>query len=246
MEQLHGPDVVALVGDSHAIQYEVGLSILLHGYGSNMELLTKPGCPILDGITLKRDTLHNNCIATRDQALVHLQNTTTPIIVDQYWSFYDDSVVDYKLADGSYSALQSRGSYFKLESALERTMEKLVKTGRKILLIGAQVNANCHFDRARLYQGPLPHARLAPCLPGERESAEKSGAQMNDLLARVQSKWPENIELLRPIDYLCHSECPTMKDGLWLYFDDTHFSVAGSRYMVHRAETPITQFLALH
>jgi hypothetical protein len=36
-----------------------------------------------------------------------------------------------------------------------------------------------------------------------------------------------------------------MSNGLWLYFDGTHFSVAGSRYIVQRAEIPLEQFLAL-
>jgi hypothetical protein len=37
-----------------------------------------------------------------------------------------------------------------------------------------------------------------------------------------------------------------MHDGLWLYFDGTHFSVAGSRYMVQKAEILLTEFLVRH
>ena len=130
---------------------------------------------------------------------------------------------------------QAIGSYQKLERALDTTIERFVATGRRVLLIGSQVDANCHFNRSRLYQGPLPHAPLKPCVAGSRQLAEAAGAQMNNLLARVQSKWPDSVQLLKPIDYLCGpSDCPTMHDGLWLYFDRTHFSVAGSRFIAQR------------
>jgi hypothetical protein len=243
MVRLDGPVVLALVGDSHAIQYDVGLSVLLRRFHSNMEILASPGCPILYGVSLKNHPLRDGCIAARDRALDRLGTTDIPIIFDQFWSFYDDSTIDSDLREEA--SLREAGSYKKLQSALERTMAEFVKGGRRVLLIGSQVDANCHFDRSRLYQGPLPHAELPPCLAASKEITERAGARMNALLEIVQSKWPNNISLLRPIDYLCDSECPTMSNGLWLYFDGTHFSVAGSRYMVQRAEIPLEQFLAL-
>jgi SGNH domain (fused to AT3 domains) len=63
------------------------------------------------------------------------------------------------------------------------------------------------------------------------------------MLAAIQAKWPDRIELLRPVDYLCGEECPTVKEGLWLYRDGSHFTVAGSNYMVARAAVPIVEFL---
>jgi peptidoglycan/LPS O-acetylase OafA/YrhL len=243
MAQLDGPVVLALVGDSHAIQYDVGLSILLHRFRSNMDILASPGCPMLYGISVKSNLTRSGCITVRDRALNRLGMTDIPIIFDQFWSFYDDATIDSDFIDET--SLQEVGSYNKLHSALDRTMAEFVKGGRRVLLIGSQVDANCHFDRARLYQGPLPHAAMPPCLPASKEVSERAGARMNALLEMVQAKWPNNITLLRPVDYLCDSECPTMSNGLWLYFDGTHFTVAGSKYMVQRAEIPLKQFLAL-
>jgi peptidoglycan/LPS O-acetylase OafA/YrhL len=240
---LYGPVAVALVGDSHAAQYDVGLSILLEKSGTSMEILGGSGCPILYGLSLSTHPLRKKCIATRDAALERLRQTSAPIIFNQFWSFYDDATVDYEPESGADTAPPIKGSYDKLVRALENTVEKFVVGGRRVLLIGSQVDANCQFNRSRLYQGPLPHAPLKPCPAGTRARAEKSGEAMNDLLARIQSKWPDRVLLLRPVDYLCNrSECPTMEDGLWLYFDGTHFSVAGSRYMALRAEAPLTHF----
>jgi hypothetical protein len=48
--------------------------------------------------------------------------------------------------------------------------------------------------------------------------------------------------MLRPVDFICDAECPVIKDGIWLYSDYRHFSVAGSRCIVTRAEIPLTKF----
>ena len=64
------------------------------------------------------------------------------------------------------------------------------------------------------------------------------------MLGRIQAKWPGQVQLLRPVDYFCDTECPTVKDGVWLYRDGNHFTVAGSQYMVQRADGPISAFLA--
>jgi hypothetical protein len=63
------------------------------------------------------------------------------------------------------------------------------------------------------------------------------------MLSRIQAKWPNQVELLRPVDYFCDKECPVVDNGLWLYFDLTHFSVAGSKYMVSRAAGEFRKFL---
>jgi peptidoglycan/LPS O-acetylase OafA/YrhL len=243
MAPLTGPVAVSLVGDSHAVQYEVGLSALLNRSGVNMEILGGAGCPILHGATLKAHQRRQDCIVARDKALAHVRGATVPIIFNQFWSYYDDATIDYDLGGSNDLRPQSKGSYSKLEVALSGTLEQFVAGGRRVLLIGSQVDASCSFNRSRLYQGPLPHAPLQPCPPGKRDDAERSGAKMNEMLARIASKWPSSVTLLRPVDYLCDDECPTMKDGLWLYFDGTHFSVAGSHHMVERAETPLRQFL---
>ena len=63
------------------------------------------------------------------------------------------------------------------------------------------------------------------------------------MLSRIKAEWPDRIDLLQPVDYFCDAECPVVSDGIWLYIDRTHFSVAGSDYMVKRAEGPFTRFI---
>ena len=177
----------------------------------------------------------------RDRALHRIEQANLPVIFDQFWAFYDDDTIEYEGITGPTE--QTKGVHKKLERALEVTLSRFAAAGKRVLLIGAQVNATCPFNRARLLQGPLPHTPLSPCPPGRKEVAETSGAAINAMLARLQAKWPRNVELLRPVDYFCDARCATMEDGVWLYFDGTHFTVAGSYFMVRRIEAPLIRFL---
>jgi hypothetical protein len=64
------------------------------------------------------------------------------------------------------------------------------------------------------------------------------------MLLSIQARWPDKVELLRPVDYFCDKECPVIEDGVWLYFDSDHFTVAGSRYMVARAADVFRKFIS--
>jgi SGNH domain (fused to AT3 domains)/Acyltransferase family len=235
-----GPVAFQLVGDSHAGQYDAGLSLIRSRLGVNMEVLAGSHCPILYGVSLRTYRERQTCSDIRDRSLAKMSESSLPIIFVESWALYDDAEIEF---DGATDRRESKGSYTQLEQALDATMRRFASVGKHILLFGAQVNADCAFNRSRLLQGPLPHAPLPPCPPGTREAAERFGKPFNDMLARIQARWPANIELLRPVDYFCDEECPTMDRGLWLYFDQTHFTVAGSYFMVRRIEQPLVNFI---
>jgi peptidoglycan/LPS O-acetylase OafA/YrhL len=241
IEPVEGPVAVQLVGDSHAVQYEAGLSSLTKRLNLKMEVLGGAGCPILTGIVLRANRIQE-CVKIRDQTLAQLSQTSLPMIFVQKWDFYDDAAVDYDF-DAESGRHSEKHSYMKLERALERTIEQIGTHGRRVLLIGSQVYPNCPINPPRLSPGPLPHAPPRPCPPRKRETIEQSGAHINQMLSRIQARWPGRIELLQPVDFICDAECPVIKDGIWLYSDYSHFSVAGSRYIVRRAEIPLAKFL---
>ena len=238
-----GPVAFELVGDSHAAQYIAGLTLLRRSLGVNMDVLGGSHCPILYGVSLRDRLYRQECLEIRDRSLARIeQSHRVPIIFVQSWTLYEDAEIEF---DGAGVTNENgRGSFIKLERALEETIGRFVAAGKRVLLFGSQVNADCVFNRARLLQGPLPHAPLPPCPIGRKEVAEASGAAINAMLARIQMKWPKSVELLRPVDYFCDSKCATIDGGgHWLYFDRTHFTVAGSYYMVRRIEAPLTRFL---
>jgi peptidoglycan/LPS O-acetylase OafA/YrhL len=238
---IDGPLRFALVGDSFATQYLPGLSSLAERLAMKFDAFGGSGCPILDGIELT-SYRRQACKAIRDEALRRLSQTSVPIIIAQKWKAYSDAAIDSKL-DQTPGAPGATDSFVKLRAALERTFGRWIADGRRILVIGDQVEAGCAIDRRRLLQGPLPHKPPPPCPPTPRDAVERVNAPIDEMLGEIQAKWPDRITIFRPRDFLCDSTCPVVKDGVWLYFNASHFSVAGSRYLVSRSEDVFSPFL---
>jgi hypothetical protein len=237
-----GPLGVEIVGDSFAHQYVAALDPLLKRLHLRGETTVVGGCPILVGIAPIDDERRKHCEARQDAVFSRLKPSTTNIILGQYWSLYGDQKVVSNFTRDDLPSGPER-TLAQLQSSIEATIELLRHTGRHFLLIGDQVSNNCAIDKTRLMPGPLWHAPQAPCALIDRDAMIRSGAALNAMLERVRAKWPEQVYLLLPVDYLCDEQCPVVKDGAWLYIDGGHFSVAGARYMGQRAEAPLVNFL---
>jgi peptidoglycan/LPS O-acetylase OafA/YrhL len=236
VDQNRRPIRFALVGDSFASQYLPGLSPLLGELNIGADVQTLPGCPLLHATIQGRH--ESECERWHDQTLADLQHSNLPVVLAQRWENYTDGI-SYLLQTPAVASPLGR-----LQIALETTLARLTMSGRRILIIGDQVKAGCAIDVPRVLSGPLPHAPIKPCPPTSREAAEQSSAAINRMLETVQAKWPEQVSLLRPVDYFCDVDCPVVKDGIWLYSDNAHFSVAGSNYMVERSKAVFLEFLA--
>jgi peptidoglycan/LPS O-acetylase OafA/YrhL len=240
-QSVGGPVGFELVGDSLLAEYLFGLLPIMRQLGIEAHPTGGAGCPILYGVTLKR-ARREECRLARDYALDQLSRTDLPVIFTEKWSLYDDASIDDE-SDTAGNLPTGKGTFAKLQLGVERTMEKLVARGHRILIIGEQPDPSCPVDRPRLLQGPLAHAPL-PCPATPRQAAEQATERVDQVFARVQARWPDKIELLRPIDYFCDTECPAIKDGLWLYASRIHWTLAGSNLMVSRAADVFRRFLA--
>src|SRR5258708_39549149 len=107
----------------------------------------------------------------------------------------------------------------------EKTVAKITANGRHVLIIGDQVKTSCPINRERLLQGPLPHSPEPPCPPTKRDAPDRPTAAINGGLARVQAKWPPQVELLRPVGHFCAGECPAAAARRWRRFDPPRFCV---------------------
>ena len=238
---IEGPLRFALVGDSFATQYLPGLASLAEQQAMKFDAFGGAGCPILYGIEMT-SYRRQACKTIRNDALQRLSQTNVPIIIAQNWKAYSDAAIDSE-SDLTPNAPRAGDSHVKLRLAMERTFGQWIAEGRRILIIGGQVDAGCAIDRRRLLQGPLPHSPPAPCPPVPREAVEHANAPIDEMLGEIQARWPDKIVIFRPRDYFCDSTCPVVKDGVWLYYNASHFSVAGSKYVVSRSENVFLPFL---
>lgn len=241
IRSFQGPVGFELIGDSLTAEYAFGLAPVMERLNINVHVMGGAGCPIFYGATLK-SLRQQECREARDQTLERVRQTNLPIILVEKWSLYNDAAINYDL-ESSESPASGGDSFTKLQLGLERTIGKFVADGRHILIIGEQLDPSCPINRPHLLQGPLPHAPQPPCPPKTREEAERSTAGVDQVLASVQAKWPDQVELLRPIDYFCDAECPVVKDGVWLYSNRIHLTLAGSTYMITRSADVFRKFL---
>jgi peptidoglycan/LPS O-acetylase OafA/YrhL len=236
-----GPVGFELIGDSLIAEYAFGLAPIMERLNMNVHVMGGAGCPILYGAELK-SLRQEECRLARDQTLERLGQTNLPIIFVEKWSLYNDAAIDYDLEPRD-SSTPGGESFTKLQSGLERTIGKFVADGRRILIIGEQPDPGCPINRPRLVQGPLPHTPQPPCPAKTREEVRRSTAGIDQVLSSIQAKWPDKVELLRPIDYFCDAECPVVKDGIWLYSNRIHLTLAGSTYMMTRSAEVFRKFL---
>jgi hypothetical protein len=241
--KIDGHLAVELVGDSYVHQYVAALDPLLKQLDMRGETSTLGGCPILIGTLLKGSRLEE-CRLARESIFSRLRSTNVSVILGQAWDVYTDgsTISEFELPDRPSGVERSLAQ---LEASLEKTIEFLATGGRRILIVGAQVKMNCQIDRARLLPGPLWHAPQKPCQTISRDWIVQSGAAINAMLTTVQAKWPNRVSLMMPVDYFCDDDrCPIIRNGIWLYEEGGHFTVAGSQYMGERAQTVFRAFLS--
>ncbi len=241
IRHFQGPVGFELVGDSLTAEYAFALAPIMEQLNMNVHVMAGAGCPIIYGASLK-SLRQEECRLARDQTLERLEQTNLPIIFVQKWSLYNDAAISHD-SESPGNPASGGDSFTKLQSGLERTIGKLAADGRRILLVGEQPDSGCPINRPRLVQGPLPHAPQPPCPAKTREEVERSTAAIDRVLSNVQARWPDKVELLRPIDYFCDAECPVVKDGIWLYSSRIHLTLAGSTYMVTRSADVFRRFL---
>ena len=49
------------------------------------------------------------------------------------------------------------------------------------------------------------------------------------MLLDIQQRHRGQVHILFPEKYMCDADCPIEVDGLWLYWDVNHLTVAGAR-----------------
>ena len=231
---LDGPVVLELVGDSLSHQYVAALDPLLKNLGLRGETSTLGGCPILVGV-VPNDSRESLCSETRDALFDRLRASKVNILLGQAWGIYNDKTTTSQFARPDVPAGPER-SMAQLKMSVAKTLELLENGARRILLVGEQVTADCVIDKMRFMPGPLWHAPQPSCPPGERVTKFKSTEALNAMLQDVQSKRSNEVRFLKPVDYFCTEQCPVFQNGVWLYIDPAHFSVAGAELIGQRAD----------
>jgi peptidoglycan/LPS O-acetylase OafA/YrhL len=239
---LKGQLGLQLIGDSQMEHLIPALIPIAREFHLRGEALTQGGCPMLQGLQriLANGDINRACRQFRDQSFVRIRANAAPVVISQRWeigALADDA--------GKALSLQPAARHMAVwREALENTIAAL-GAERRYLLIGAQVNLACDIDRRAIKIGPLsPMRAVAPCPVLSLADAQTKTANINAMLRAVQRSHSQNVTLLLPEDYICaDGRCIAASNGLLLYQDNAHFTVAGADYMGARANNLLRKFV---
>ena len=231
-----------LIGDSYAQHYVAAIDHIAAPLGLRVDEQIQQGCLILSGL-VRVGYPDRRCWTGRDRVLAAVKDSPAPVIISEAWLGY----LTGNVGDDTGRPVDAQSEQARidvLEQGLERTIREISRPARRILIIGAQVIAPCDLTPARLGIAPLPHQQGAPCKPRTSAEARSTTQGVDDMLSRVQAKFPSTVSLIFPVDHMCEATCPTVQDGVWLYEDAGHLTVAGSLHFAQGAAAPIANFLS--
>jgi peptidoglycan/LPS O-acetylase OafA/YrhL len=229
-----GARALELLGDSYVQQYVAVLDEPLKARGISGLTSTVSGCPMLLGVPPIPSRVAE-CVTLRERELARVKASSADLVViGQAWHIYLDRPGE---ADAGATAKTIR-------EGLIATLHLLDRPGRRFLIIGGQVRpVTCSFDSVRMQPGPLWHAPPQPCAPFPTSEARAATGEIDNLLAAAFPAQGQ-VTLLRPAQTYCEQGCPVVSDGVWLFLDPGHFTVAGAQLMGVRAKDIIDRFLA--
>ncbi|HVT30745.1 MAG TPA: acyltransferase family protein [Lacipirellulaceae bacterium] len=237
-----GKTGMVLIGDSYAQHLVAAFQPLLVDLREKGIAHTYGGCLMLSGIeSVAFGSIIPRCRTEKEKAFEIVRNNPGLLVINESWLGYGADAI----ADDTGDILPTKTEREVLDvfdSALERTVAEFSAVNRHFLIVGAQPFNNCGLEPFRLQPGPIwrPVAMCSPISSADMHAATDA---FNDMLRAFQRRHPQTVSLLFPTDYLCDPDCPMKRDGLWLYQDRGHLTVAGARYLGERAEQKLRQVL---
>lgn len=222
---------VLLWGDSHAMHLVPGILSVL-GKRQSLIQTTLYSCAPVPGVVdlrpenppawVKRCERHNANVAAQ---LSKLPSVHTVIISSVWSQLFSGARLRVDGLEGPWQSIAAE--------RLERSVRAAQAAGKQVILLGPTPRAP--FDigacNARLLSGRpvLTH----PNCTLTREMIEPEASTINRAFAEIGSRTGATVVL--PSEFLCdRRQCLTMLNGVSLYRDDGHLSVAGSRLLAER------------
>ncbi|WP_375304415.1 acyltransferase family protein [Bradyrhizobium sp. A11] len=235
---LGDPVGLQLLGDSFAEHYVAALNPLAKRAGVRGEAFTAEGCPLLAGLVRTDFDGSDDCKRKRNSYLAAIRQSRAAVVLSQSWMTYGSSIRNEFAPEVKAPALQI------WRDGIENTIRDLGSSGRRFLIIAPSVEPGCRSSMSRFAPGPLWHAPSKACPSVPLDRVKLDNREFNVMLEELRSRYPDQVSVLHPDQYLCReAECPTTVDGLWLYWDVDHLTVAGAQLVGEGAANQLLEFI---
>jgi hypothetical protein len=199
---------VVLLGNSHAQMYAPAIGNVLRGLALHGLLVPANGC-----LPTYQANINQACLALADrniEAVAALRRVRV-VVIGTTWS---DPITN---AD----AKGSSGGAIAVSAGLDRTIDRLLATGKRVVLIGP-IPAP-HWDVASITSRDLAFGRTVarPLFESQSEFLRQHRAAIAHFEGR------RDIEFVRPDTAMCaNGRCNYILDGRALFADDNHLAAA--------------------
>lgn len=225
------PATVAIIGDSHASHFFVGLSSYYKEKGENLLLLAKSGTPPL----LNVDSLRSPPQSLNDVFDFVLRNSTIhTVILSAFWSnYYED--LGTRIGDSLYKnriSLQGIGQERRqsdvLRISLNNTLKVLVASGKKVVFFYDVPAVPFYLSRCqkRPFVNELSENSCSFNIQDSAEGASGYRSVVNDVLSEFRS-----VSTFDPTKIICAGSCRILREDKFIYGDEHHLSIHGSMLM---------------
>jgi len=236
--QLYAPDApvtTALVGDSHAEHFLLGVGARLAPRGENVVHLGQSGCPPLVDLERHYQGGDDTC-RTVDNAVIDYvaENRSFRRVILSFKGVvavnghgWDVDAVTFTIAGTKLSNAES------IQRGLETTARRLVDRGKETWLV-LQV-PELFFDVPECFPRPFSFsgAVRTPCA-SPRAEVDARQRPYRQIVSDVQRKIPQ-LRVFDPTPYLCDDQwCHAIVNGELLYVDESHLSREGSLFFADK------------
>ncbi len=226
---------VFVVGDSHAVELAYGLSEPLSQQSIGTVHLSRSGCP--PALTFETDVA--GCSAWTEAVVEHLKNSSPGVVVFVYrhasylFGVNDREKIKYPNLPNKPNNIQSgssddekRRSYW---ASLEKMIELTRDAGHKVIVVQPFPEISRPIEAYLLHDAASASGSKTYTLPSvSRDYYIARSGKVRDRIDDFASK-TDNVYVSDPMPVFCDEDtCYAVRDGVSLYFDDDHPSVAAS------------------
>lgn len=213
-----GPPQMLLWGDSHLVSYAPALHAVLGRRGVQALLLPYPGCAPLFGTA---SSIGAGCPEAQARVMAHLRAhpEITTVVMAAFWGNYFRAGGPLQRVPPAGPAL---GGLAAAQASLRETLQWLAREQRAVVLIGPLPAYSKSVPAALALEAATGHRFARPTVAQQR----LAGAAFTAVAGEFEGG--ALFRRVDPLPWLCAPQCALVRDGVSLYRDAHHLSVAGA------------------
>ena len=222
---------LGLLGDSNAAHFSYGLSML---YKDSLVKIFSVGWPYLAGTVYRSDYVphpkHIGNPKTTEKALVQILSDSAMDVVilsNSYTMYFNsDNLRSYPTSPSGETTAMA------YKAGLRRTAMLLTDAGKKVIYVKSIPTYPMIASVAACATNARPLARSRPDACAAPLVTVQEKRRLYEEVVSEALDGLSGVTVFNTLDYLCdQNNCYVEKDGILMYVDQSHLSIAGSQLM---------------